>query len=920
MRRFLSILITAVLSLSFFSQRRSLLTAAQETQPTPTPETGPSEQPALKQELDPNHLAYRLAEGYPIGSNWAESGFSVIEPFSPLGVDAPPVQAATIAVGFSHSCALSTQGQVKCWGDNYLGQLGDGTTLDHFTPVNAVGLTADVQAISSLHKHTCALTIAGGVKCWGYNLHGEQGDGTTINRLVPGDVVGLTSGVSQIAVGGFHTCALLSSGGIQCWGANWHGQLGDGSTHERHTPVDVIGLEGNVLSIAAGKFHTCALTNEGGIKCWGYNRHGEQGNGATEDRLIPGDVIGLTGGAAALAPGALHTCALKANGSVVCWGDNMEGQIGDGTTTQRLTPVNVLGLNGGVGALKSGAFHSCALLNSGEVKCWGDNWAGQVGDGTTFDRAMPQLIGSLTGLVATVDGGDSHTCAVVLGGEILCWGSNGYGQIGVNTSALRLAPVSVQGLSEEIDAITGGGLHTCVLTSAGGVKCWGNNKYGQLGDGSTYDRLTPVDVTGLSSGVTSISTGGFHSCAAMSGGGVKCWGENTWGYLGDGTMIQREVPVDVVGLDEEVIDLALGLKHSCALTNVGSVKCWGSNFNGRLGDGTNAHNPMPVNVVGLGLGVVQIEAGAEHTCAVMNTGGVNCWGNNFNRQLGDGTQSDRWTPVNVVGLASGVIDVAGGTYHTCALTDQTNVLCWGGNFSGQVGDGSVIVRTIPVDVSGLPLGVIDIAAGGFHSCALFGNNVTMCWGDNWTGQLGDGTTIIRLTPVNVLPLSGEVGAIAAGSQHTCVLPSGAPPVCWGMNVFGQISDGTIPYHQLPVEVVGLTPFELEINYSTGLPGSFFTVTGAHYPSESDVDVRVNGLGLSPSVQPDAAGGFTFFLSTSPDGPGIYILEATSTLTKGVRFTLDEDEPPRPLEGIGLIYLVPPEVALGQFAFLPSLPR
>jgi alpha-tubulin suppressor-like RCC1 family protein len=352
----------------------------------------------------------------------------------------------------------------------------------------------NIAAITAGGLHTCARTSGGGVKCWGYNGNGQLGDGTTTDRTKPVNVSGLASGVSAIAAGDSHTCALTSGGGVKCWGANYFGQLGEGTTTQRLTPVDVSGLASGVIAIAAGDSHTCALTSGGGVKCWGRNDYGQLGDGTTTQRLTPVDVSLLASGVSAIAAGKYHTCALIAGGWVMCWGYNAAGQLGDGTTTDRYTPVDVL-LASGVSTIATGANHTCALTAGGGVKCWGWNGSGQLGDGTTTDRTTP---------------------------------------------------VDVSGLASGVSAIAAGGLHTCARTAGGGIKCWGRNAEGQLGDGTTTDRYTPIDVSGLASGVSAIAAGYYHTCARTAGGGVKCWGWNAFGQLGDGTTTNRLTPVNVV--------------------------------------------------------------------------------------------------------------------------------------------------------------------------------------------------------------------------------------------------------------------------------------------------------------------------------------------------------------------------------------
>jgi hypothetical protein len=257
--------------------------------------------------------------------------------------------------------------------------------------------------------------------------------------------------------------------------------------------------------------------------------------------------------------------------------------------------------------------------------------------------------------------------------------------------------VDVAGLGSGVQAIAAGQTHTCALTSGGGVKCWGGNDTGQLGDGTTERRTTPVDVVGLGSGVQAIAAGRDHTCAVTSGGGVKCWGRNDTFQLGNGVWGNKSTPVDVVGLGSGVQAIAAGGVHTCALTNGGGVKCWGYNTSGQLGDGTTAFRSTPVDVVGLGSGMQVITLGGDHACALTTGGGVKCWGWNFFGELGDGTTERMTSPVDVAGLDSGVQAIAAGERHTCAVTSSGGAKCWGRNDDGQLGEGTAW-RTTPVDV------------------------------------------------------------------------------------------------------------------------------------------------------------------------------------------------------------------------------
>jgi alpha-tubulin suppressor-like RCC1 family protein len=364
---------------------------------------------------------------------------------------------------------------------------------------------------------------------------------------------------TRIAAGALHTCALTGGGGAKCWGSNVWGEVGNGTdTAIIRSPVDVVGLASGVRAIAGGIYHTCALTSGGGAKCWGMNSDGQLGNGPRPRSTgrTPVDVAGLASGVSAITTGPAHTCALTSGGGVKCWGDNGEGQLGNGsTTTPSATPVNVAGLTSGVKAISAGGGlgggHTCALTSGGGVKCWGYNFAGQLGNGSTTPIIIrtPVNVAGLTSGVTAITAGGAHTCALTSGGGVKCWGSNSRGQLGNGSrpGSYILTPVDVVGLTSGVSAITAGGNHTCVLTSGGGAKCWGWNDTGQLGNGSTTDSNTPVDVAGLTSGVSAITAGGNHTCVLTSGGGVKCWGLNKFGQLGNGsTTDSSSTPVDVL--------------------------------------------------------------------------------------------------------------------------------------------------------------------------------------------------------------------------------------------------------------------------------------------------------------------------------------------------------------------------------------
>jgi alpha-tubulin suppressor-like RCC1 family protein len=716
-----------------------------------------------------------------------------------------------IASGEGHSCAVISDGQVWCWGKNEYGQLGDGTTKDREEPVQVSGLDS-AASVTAGWGHTCALTWEKKVKCWGYNKNGELGNGRENNSSIPVDVLGYQERAEFIAAGDDHTCAVLLDGTIRCWGFNETGQLGDGTNVSRSTPVQVGGLAGEATALAAGWGHTCALTDAGGVMCWGDDGFGQLGNNAYWiSSYSPVKVEGLGQGVTAITAKGGYNCALLEGGAVKCWGSNDYGKLGDGTVENRPTPVPVSGLEGGVKEIAAGWRHACAVLEDGRMKCWGWNYYGQLGDRSMTLQLRPVSVTELPGPAASAGLGWRHTCAVIDPGLVMCWGDDQNGQVWKGWLVDPLFPTATP--SKEPDGgrtatptreaatprpedlqyqpMDSGGSHNCAVTGEGGVKCWGNNEVGQMGIGNTVTQPSPVDVIGLTGQAAGVAVGGNLSCALLRDGSVMCWGANYSGEIGDGTRNDRYTPVAVEGLPAGATAVAAGGGHGCAVVPEG-VMCWGANNNHQLGTVISGSwlSMSPVAVAGFGSGVRQIATIFDHTCALTGEGGVVCWGFNERGQLGDGTALPQQEPVRVAGLEGGVISVAAGGYHSCAVTSAGAVKCWGDNSYGQLGDGTDTSSFLLVNVIQGADKAVRVVAGFYHTCYLTDTGIVKCWGLNTDGQLGEGTNTISRSPVQVRGL-GKVLFLEAGESHTCAMLDVGVIKCWGRNSHGQLGNGNM---------------------------------------------------------------------------------------------------------------------------------
>jgi alpha-tubulin suppressor-like RCC1 family protein len=587
-------------------------------------------------------------------------------------------------------------------------------------------------------------------------------------------------------------CDVLTNGTVKCWGSNARGQLGNGTTTDTGVPTTVKNLN-NVKSVSVGGAFACALQRTGAVWCWGDNAADQLGRGGAGS-AVPVAVSGLTS-VAAIATGIQTGCALITNGTVKCWGANDVGELGNGgpVGASRSTPATVAGLTGAVG-IAGGLRHFCVLFGNGTVACWGDNGNRQLGQPTGTYSASPTTVAGVVGAVA-IDVGMLNSCALLSSGSVTCWGVDIAATVTIASVTDPSVPRPVAGISGAT-AISVGDGHACAVLTGGTARCWGDDGYGELGDGSPAPTKKAVAVAGLS-GVTAISAGSYFTCATTTSGAVKCWGTNWHGQLGNGALDYSTTATKVAGITTATA-IAVGTEHACATLSTKRVKCWGTNYLGTLGTGGAAYNsPSPQDVLGISNADAVIAAGGYSTCVRRDAGATaSCWGSNSSGQLGDGTTIDRSTPVNVSKLAptDNFTSLAVGDFSSCARMSLGSVWCWGANDWGQLGNGTTTSSPTPVSVA-LLSSASSVSVGDRTACIVRSSDGNVvCFGSNAQGALGRNlspTVLSQSSVPSLVSTLGPVTSVSLGGNSGCGTKTDGRVECWGGNDTAQLGFGTV---------------------------------------------------------------------------------------------------------------------------------
>jgi alpha-tubulin suppressor-like RCC1 family protein len=647
-----------------------------------------------------------------------------------------------------------------------------------------------VLSVSAALDHTCAVRTDHTLWCWGYNTGGELGTGDYASRSTRAQV-GTAGNWAAVSAGLHYTCAVRTDRTLWCWGENDYGELGLGAGVDgTNTPVQVgTGTSWATVSTSGitvyGDDHTCAVRTDHTLWCWGKNDYGQLGDGSARNAYTPVRV-GTDANWATVSAGESSTCAVRTDRTLWCWGLDYYQQGGSASDI----PVQV-GSAAGWATVSLSVSGGCATRTDHTLWCWERSDPAQVG--TAADWAAVSVGRS-------DEASEDHTCAVRTDHTLWCWGDNSYGELGTGAASASDDTPAQVGTAASWAAVSVGPQSACATRTDGTLWCWGDNSFSQLGTGQRSFFSSPRQVPGT--GWAAVSAGTDHTCAIGAGSTLWCWGDNETGQLGTGPALLASSPRQVPGTGWAAVsvgDDGIGDDHTCAIRTDHTLWCWGGNGYGQLGTGGTGSASTPVQV-GTDTDWATVSAGDVSTCATRTDQTLWCWGDNVYGELGIGeTSTSTSTPVQV-GTDTNWVTVSARDLDACATRTDHTLWCWGDNYLGQLGTGGTGSASTPVQV-GTAANWVTVSAGEAFTCATRAGRTLWCWGDNGFGELGTGGTsgISTNTPARVGTAADWV-TVSAGGEFTCATRTDRTLWCWGYNYFGQLGTGGTGDASTPVQV------------------------------------------------------------------------------------------------------------------------
>ena len=679
-------------------------------------------------------------------------------------------------------CSVSIDLVAKCWGANGSAQISSPATT---TPITfATTVQTSVKQIGVGTAHICVLKSDDTVFCKGLNDVGQIGDNIATTPRTAFDAAPQLSNVAKIDVAAKLSCAITKSpdNDLYCWGHNTNKQINSAATTLYRVATAVITAT-DVLDVSTDGYTVCAILTGGELKCWGRNANGQVGTGATTPANIDTPTTIIASSVASVSVSNSTVCAvMQTTGELKCWGSNggSASRIGANlTSTNVLTPTTVIASD--VRQAQISLANGCAIKTDNTLWCWGSRSYESFYYNTSasgYKTPIQVDIGDAKTLVLTPNSTASFpvSCYISTGNQLKCTARNSFGQGGQGYLTTNTSPISTGFTADKIFMHSG---NTCAISTSGEMSCWGaSGANAQLGDTNFLSRAYPVENMLTNISKVFMSTG--FSYAIANDNKFYAWGSSWFTHLGGKTQSTATLPK--LQHTTPVIEARPGVEHMCALYANGSVGCRGNDFNGRLGPSTtivDGENQVFAS------GISSIAVSSIHNCAIKSIDGtVWCWGSGTDGKLGNSGTAHATIPVQAIGLTD-IVEISTQEIHNCALKNDGSVWCWGDGASGKIGNAASSDVSTPVSVIGS--GAKKVVAGGTHTCAIVGvNNDLHCWGSNSSGQLGDGTTTSSNIPKVIL--SG-VKDVALGASSTCaIMISDSSVRCWGDNTSGTLGN------------------------------------------------------------------------------------------------------------------------------------
>lgn len=771
----------------------------------------------------------------------------------------------SVAAGEEHSLGIKSDGTLWAWGDNTSGQLGNGTTTSSLVPIQ-IGIATNWSVISAGSNHSAAITTDKKLWTWGNNDIAQLGDGTNITRLSPNQI-GTSLNWVTVSAGYYYNLAITTGRTLFSWGQNIFGQLGNGTNTVAYTPTQV----GNMAlwkSVSACENHSLGIWEDGRAWSWGANYNGQLGDGTTTNRNTPAQ-IGVGSVWANLIGGGSFSMGNTIDNELWAWGINSYGQLGLGSSTTQVLPTRI-GLGTNWINASVGYSHSTAITRDGSFWAWGANYYGHLGNGTTNDKNIPTQIGStptytgLTSSSSTQTLQQGHYLLFNAGCSLIAavnnsreWVNPIKGSItakvwvdgaanakyvkrhyeimpltnpstttarvtlyftqqefndfnAANAVKLPTGPNDVDGIANLLiekrdgqssdgsgNIYTYSGTSTNVTYGQGGfnnvfwnaAKSWWEVSFNVTGFGGFWIKTQSGPLVGPCKTFKTIVSGttGDHKLGIKEDGTLWAWGYNGNWQINNGPIVSS-IPTQI-GTATNWIAVAAGGQHSLALKSDGTLWAWGRNDNGEIGDGNTYNTVDAPKQVGIGIAWTKIFAGEAQSFAIAANGALYGWGKNELGQLGLGNVTPKiLTPTIIIPASTNnVVHVSSGEFHTLVIKSNGTLWAWGLNNNGQLGNGTSINRLAPIQI-GTATNWAGIAVGGIHSLAIKLDGTLWAWGDNGYGQLGNGTNTNSNIPIQVGTATNWVN-VSAGYNHSLATKSDGTAWAWGINDYGQTGLG-----------------------------------------------------------------------------------------------------------------------------------